>query len=852
MTRLYKWILLFALLAFSGLSAQTLFTASLTPQQETHDVDSDASGTAAMLLNEEGLSFLIAIDDLEGNFVAAHFHSGPTGVNGGVVRTLTADFNGNIARGMWTASDDEPLTDELRQSLLKGELYINVHTDSFPAGELRGQVKLASGSGFTAKLTPEQETHDVTSEGAGTAAMTLTDQGLVFALTVSDLSASIAAAHFHNGRAGLNGGVVRTISGFMNGTALGVWTAGDDEPLTDELIDELYTGGLYINVHTSNFPAGELRGQVFPAGGWGFSALLDAEQETEDVESKGRGTASITFTPNGLVYHITVDSLTGDIAAAHFHNAAEGTNGPVVRDIPFDGTTASGTWRFDDAEQPLTRDMVRELFTGNIYINVHTAQYPGGEVRGQVRHTPGTTLSSQLTGAQGGNDVPGMGTGTFYMTPTGLAYSITVDDLTGPVIAAHFHSGAIGENGGVVKGISFDGTTAIGIWSMSGDDGLDSEAMQMLLKGELYVNVHTAEHPGGEIRGQVIPNSGAELSAKLTAAQEQAGVQSNGMGTASMMLTKSGLTYSITVDSLTAPVAAAHFHRAPIGQNGGVVKTINFSGNTVTGVWQPSDSESLDAELRAALVAGDIYINVHTSTYPGGEIRGQVCLSGGVGFLAQLRGLNDGVSDDIVGAAALNLNQSGLTYNLTSQGADGQIDQVKIVDNGGSELYSDSYEDEHGSARGEFGDDSESSFAAANYGDLYNENLSIRVTTEDNGEAISEGVITSEINTSPTSIGSGMTTQLRDFTLHQNYPNPFNPSTQIAFELQRAGEVTLRIYDLLGREVRTLVNGTLQAGAHTYTWNGVDNNGNKASSGIYLYQIQTEFGSTTKKMTLVK
>lgn len=83
--------------------------------------------------------------------------------------------------------------------------------------------------------------------------------------------------------------------------------------------------------------------------------------------------------------------------------------------------------------------------------------------------------------------------------------------------------------------------------------------------------------------------------------------------------------------------------------------------------------------------------------------------------------------------------------------------------------------------------------------------------------------------------------------LHQNYPNPFNPTTQISFELPQAMQVKLTVFDMLGREVATLLNNAASAGLTTVNWNAA-----RASSGIYYYRLQAGNTVVTKKMTLIK
>ena len=86
-----------------------------------------------------------------------------------------------------------------------------------------------------------------------------------------------------------------------------------------------------------------------------------------------------------------------------------------------------------------------------------------------------------------------------------------------------------------------------------------------------------------------------------------------------------------------------------------------------------------------------------------------------------------------------------------------------------------------------------------------------------------------------------------DYKLEQNYPNPFNPSTTINFSITRPGFTSLKVYDMLGKEVATLVNGNLQAGSYSADFNAAN-----LTSGIYFYRLETDGFSSVKKMTLIK
>ncbi len=94
--------------------------------------------------------------------------------------------------------------------------------------------------------------------------------------------------------------------------------------------------------------------------------------------------------------------------------------------------------------------------------------------------------------------------------------------------------------------------------------------------------------------------------------------------------------------------------------------------------------------------------------------------------------------------------------------------------------------------------------------------------------------------------------RLNDFALLQNYPNPFNPSTTISYRLPENGRVSLKIYNVLGQEIRTLVNGTQSAGLQAVQWDGKDNHGQAVSSGVYFYRLETSSFTKTMKMMMMR
>lgn len=104
----------------------------------------------------------------------------------------------------------------------------------------------------------------------------------------------------------------------------------------------------------------------------------------------------------------------------------------------------------------------------------------------------------------------------------------------------------------------------------------------------------------------------------------------------------------------------------------------------------------------------------------------------------------------------------------------------------------------------------------------------------------------------PSGIASSDTKILDQYELHQNYPNPFNPTTSISFHIPQKKYVKLVVYDMLGREVISLVDNHLQQGNHSVVWDGKDKHGYNVSTGVYIYQLQVDGITKTRKMTLIK
>ena len=218
--------------------------------------------------------------------------------------------------------------------------------------------------------------------------------------------------------------------------------------------------------------------------------VLDGERDTVTLEAR-------------------VSGLTGPITGAHIHKGSASENGAVVKALTVNNDRITATWNRTDTEFPFTSTLLNDLLTGNLYVNVHTAANPNGEVRGQLMSTLNKVYTVQLEGSQEVPAVTGDAEATAWVMLSPDHRTITVKglahNLSGDITGAHIHMGPIGLSGPVVKPMVVTGNTFAVTWTPNDNaEPLTPGAVEQLMDGELYLNVHTAANPNGEVRGQIV------------------------------------------------------------------------------------------------------------------------------------------------------------------------------------------------------------------------------------------------------------------------------------------------------------------------------------------------------------
>ena len=336
---------------------------------------------------------------------------------------------------------------------------------------------------------------------------------------------------------------------------------------------------------------------------------LAGAQENPAVTTAAAGTGTVTFNRNtgAVSARITTFGLTA--TAAHLHEAGVGVNGPVI--VPMT-QTSPGVWEVP-AGSALSGAQVQAALDGNLYVNVHSAANPGGEIRAQIGRQ---VWYATLTGAQ---EVPAVttaasGTGTFVYNPETrtLSGSVATAGVTGT--AAHVHTGAVGVAGPVTIPLTGGPT-----WTLPATVLTEAQAND-LIAGNLYANVHSAANPGGEIRGQLyLP----VRRATMTGAAEVPAVTSSATGTCWVSVNPFTKGVGGRIETSITAGTAAHMHRGATTVAGPVV--IGMTSPSA-GVWTFPAGTTITDDTLARFMEGNTYCNVHTAANPGGEVRGQLVI----------------------------------------------------------------------------------------------------------------------------------------------------------------------------------------------------------------------------------
>jgi hypothetical protein len=325
------------------------------------------------------------------------------------------------------------------------------------------------------------------------------------------LSGPPTEVHVHHGNAGASGPDVLTIPPPASGSGThNACFPGLDQGTIDAIFGD--PAAYYFNVHTAQFPDGAIRGQLSPVASAAASSLLGTEEAPGPGETGGHGGVEIDTLSDGTTVCGFLQYVgAGTPMAAHIHKAAPGVAGPIVVTLPpFDGPFSDGC--IGGLAPTLVADIAAH--PTDYYVNVHTNDFPDGAVRGQLETL--VTLGTLLTGGAevpGPGDPDGGGDASILLVGDDLLCAVIHVRGTGKPMAAHIHKAASGVAGPIVV------TLPTPVFNSSNDCTQIDPALYDDIAASpsaYYVNVHTADLPGGAVRGQLARGNPGQVSVRST------------------------------------------------------------------------------------------------------------------------------------------------------------------------------------------------------------------------------------------------------------------------------------------------------------------------------------------------
>jgi len=425
------------------------------------------------------------------------------------------------------------------------------------------------------------------------------DQTQLHVYVVHDV-ANPSSAHIHLAPACTNGAVAFSFTGA---------TSPMEETFSVSPADvaSLLANEFYVNIHSVDEPAGEIRGQIVQQP-LKFLFTLDEHQANAGAGtgsfSAGYGFAELSADGAQLTIDISHDLNSADVTAGHIHLGDPGVNGSAVFAFTSPASPIHEVWAVDTTD-------IMNLISGKLYANLHTGAFPAGEIRGQIVRSD-IRIPTILKEADAGNGEP-HGFAIVSINADLDEISLYAEHDGTEVIVGHLHYGDSLTDGPVALEIPSVTSPISATWT------LPSETLDSLLAGLLYVNLHSGEYNLGQIRGQILLRDMAiDFPIEESQAEACLGTGSEAGGNGIVTVKPGGREMTIAIIHSAANPTGAHIHSAPQCTNGGIAFPLAQAASPINDIWYLTNDDMID------LLQDNLYVNIHTSAFPAGEIRGQI------------------------------------------------------------------------------------------------------------------------------------------------------------------------------------------------------------------------------------
>lgn len=499
------FLLLATLRTYAAFRENVLFVAQMDGAQMVPAIQSYARGIGSVMLNKkrDTLSINISAVGLQPTFVGLYV--GSEGANGTLLFDLSdAIYGRSVLKRIGGAEVKTKVA-----KLMGDQLYLVIGTADNPAGELRGQVKLATDGHFVADLkggevVPAQAN---AAYGLGSFRLSWNKDQLDFKIICQKLSGAITNVSLHAGALGTVGAEVQNLTASVKNNVI----VGSFVP-SAELLNRLLLGEVYLNIATAARPNGEIRSQLRWQKGLTMESFSDGAQMVPPVQTNGKaiGIYRYNLAMDSFFYDIVMDNIATSIDYMHLH---VGYAGQAYTGLQVDFTPAIAGNRARGAIKGLPSISSTRLLTGNLTLITHSAAHPQGEIRGHVERFAHEGYTIQLNGGQ---QVPavgsnGYGAGFVFINAAQdrAYYNWLAGDLNGLPTGAQFQNAAAGQNGAAIHDmsrfmqVSGNNAWASGVWKST-----DAVPFTILNTGQfdqnkVCLNLFSATNPEGELRGQV-------------------------------------------------------------------------------------------------------------------------------------------------------------------------------------------------------------------------------------------------------------------------------------------------------------------------------------------------------------
>ena len=535
-----------------------------------------------------------------------------------------------------------------------------------------------------------------------------------------------------------------------------------------------------------------------PALAQSFTAPLAGANEVPAVETDARGTAVAVIAADGVTVTVTggfsgLESDYNTNIGSHLHRGGPDENGPVFQPLTPDlsDDLRSGTWEAEDNTYTLRPSLVDSLRAGLVYVNVHSVDNPGGEVRGQLRVAE--AFEADLAGS---NEVPPVetdasGSATALLNGTTVVVTGSFMGLESDYntsIGSHLHRGGADENGPVFQPLTpvLADDLRSGTWRAEDNTyTLRQSLADSLRSGLVYVNVHSVDNPGGEVRGQLLAAAG---------------------GADGLVINE--------VDSDTPSTDDAEFVELYNGggESAGLDGTVLvlFNGN------DDANGSYRTIALSGAVPAGGYFV---------------VCGTGSAVANCDLEASPaTGLLQNGPDAVALYRGAAADFPNGTAPTADGLLDVV---------VYGTG-DDDDSDLLDAFGETVQADEAAGGAGDA--ESIQRSPDGSDTFATAAPTPGAANVGT-PTSGEAGPDAS----ALGLRVASPLRGRATVRFETGVAGPARLEVFDLLGRRVAVLVDGPVTAEAQTATLDA-----SRLAAGTYVLRLTGGAASVARTVTVVR